>query len=231
MGTIGIACLASGCSSDRPEVSLPTARPPAAEVERPVTEPADSIATPRPTAMVSGDIRFARRGGPAVDIGETVVYLRRRGTAQGTRSSSTVRVTSETEEFAPPLTVARPRQGIVLANEGPLVHRIFTSELEDVAFELAPGARSDRFSVGGRGPVRFYCSLHSDETFVIYVEDAPHVAVLNDSLEFEFDGVEPGRYTLAIWSERVSGPIREVSVDGFTRLREPIWLFADLIDP
>lgn len=232
-GPLGVVFLTTACASARPEVSIPGAQPAAKDIRLPDTESVEvpPKLEPRTVSVVSGEIRFARSGGPAVDLGATVVYLRPRDrTAKKGAASTTVRIASATEQFAPPLTVVRPGQNVVLVNNGPLVHHLFSPDLEET-FELAPEARSERFSIRGRGPTRFYCALHTEETFVIYSEDAEHVSVATGSQAFRFYRVPPGRYTLAIWSERVSGPIRDVYVDGLRGNREPIWLYANLIDP
>jgi len=181
---------------------------------------------------VWGDIRFAASGGPALDLGPAVVYLRpRKGWSPGGDRASTARIVSQTPEFAPELTVVRPGQEIVFVNDGPLVHRLFSPDVRDLVLEIQPGSRSQRFSIRARGPARFFCSLHAAETFVVFAETATHVAVVSEDGRYRFTRVAAGRYTLGLWSERVAGPVRQVAVNGYTRTREPIWLFADLIEP
>lgn len=232
-GSLSVVFLATACASARPEVWIPGAQPAAKDIrvlDTGLVEVPPPL-EPRTVSVVSGEIRFARSGGPAVDLGATVVSLRPRDhTAKKGDGSSTVRIASATEQFAPPLTVVRPGQNVVLVNNGPVVHQLFSPDIQET-FELAPEGRSERFSIRRRGPTRFYCALHTEETFVIYSEDAEHVSVATGSREFRFSRVLPGRYTLAIWSERVSGPIRDVYVDGLRGNREPIWLYANLIDP
>lgn len=226
--SIGVATW-TGCVAPRVEVELPAPRA-AIEVHEPEDQPVESrpLAT---TSAVSGEVQFLHRGGPAVDLGATVVYLRpKRGAVRWAPASSTVRVTSSTEAFAPPLTVVRPGESVALVNDGPLVHRLFSSDLDSDATELGPGERAAPIRIVGRGAFRFYCSLHADETFVVYAVDATHFAVLRDETGYAFESVPPGQYTLSIWSERVSGPVRDVYVDGFSRTRESIWLDARLIN-
>lgn len=219
-----------GCASARPGPTLPPLRSAAPEpAPAPATEilPGPEI---RPFSAVTGDIRIL--GGARFDLGMAVVSLRPRDRPASTPDASgVVRVRSESRAFEPPLRVAWPRQPIELVNGGPLVHRLFTPRLPDRVFELAPGGRSERFVLVDRGPARFYCSLHAGETFLVLIEDAPWVAVLGSDGRYRFEPVPPGRYTLTLWSERVAGPIRQILVDGYSRIVEPIWLDPELIDP
>ncbi len=230
---LGAAVASGACATARPEVPIPPPRTAATTAERPH---ADSVARPAksPVSVVTGDIRFLGGGGSRAELGATVVYLQPRGGARSTSEepATPLRIITRSEAFAPPIQIAHPVQPIILENRGPVVHRLFSGDLgAERTFELPPGARSEPFRLRRRGAVRFYCSLHSDETFVIFSEEAVHVAIVSDAGEYRFGPVAPGRYTLAIWSERVSGPVRDVLVDGYSRRLEPIWLDPDRLRP
>ncbi len=226
------AAVLGACASARLEIVLPDPRPSAADIVDPSTDSLEIIDHHR-RSVVTGSIRFLPRDAEPVALGATVVYLRPKSAGADPLLPATglVRIESTTSEFSPPPSIVRPRQRVTLENRGPLVHRLFTSQLENTVLALDPGERSESFRLPTRGTARFYCSLHADETFVVFVEDAPHVALISDTRAYEFAAVAPGRYTLAIWSERVSGPVREVYVDGYTRAHEPIWLVSTLIEP
>ncbi|MDX1577780.1 MAG: hypothetical protein R3266_04820 [Gemmatimonadota bacterium] len=181
---------------------------------------------------MSGEIRFIRAGTvPA--LGTVAVGLLPRsiaGSPERAEAHPTLRVVSTTAEFRPATRIARPGQPIVLENRGPLVHRIFSPRLDDRVLPLPPGERSESFSLDESGPARFYCSLHADERFVLMVVSAPWAAVASGTGEYRFGPLPAGRYTLWIWSERISGPVRDIVVDGYSRSFEPIWLDPALID-
>lgn len=228
-GLLVTSVLAAGCASARPEVSLPDPRTPAPEIAKPDTMPVEGVERGL-RSNVTGSIGFLPRGSGPLDLGATIVSLRPkpvRGAA--VVGGAPVSVRSITAEFAPSAVVARPKQPVVLRNDGPLVHRLFIPGRRTEAFTLDPEATSDRLVFQERGPVRFFCSLHTDETFVVFIEDAPYVAIVSADGTYDFGPVLPGRYTLAIWSERVSGPVRELFVDGVGRASEPIWLVRSLI--
>lgn len=225
------AATLGACASARPEVLLPAPRSSASAITDPSTDSLETIEH-APHSVVTGSVRFLPRGAAPVDLGATVVYLRAESRSTDSRPASrgTVRIVSATQRFAPPPTLVRPGQRVVLENRGGLMHRLFTAALRDTPLMVDPEGRSKPFSLGTRGAIRFYCSLHADETFVVFVEDAEHAALVSEGREYAFGPVAPGWYTLAIWSERLSGPVRMVYVDGYTRTHESIWLVAELIE-
>lgn len=183
---------------------------------------------------MTGGIRFLFPPGD-LDLGRVVVFLDPKGMALGAAEAASgadasVRIVSDGPRFSPPLVGVPWKRSVVLVNEGPVNHRLFAAALgRERAFELAPGGRSGPFRLPPVGPIRFFCSLHADETFVVFAGRTPYVAVIEGRERFSFDPVAPGRYMLSIWSERVEGPVREVLVDGYSRRREDVWIDPRLV--
>lgn len=230
----GLSAGAAACAAPRPDIELPRPRPPESErtapnLERQAPRARSSLST------LSGDIRFVRHQRTDIELGEVVVTLRPKRGGSGLAAAeerAVATVTGNDPVFAPGLTLVRPGQPLVLSNRGPLVHRFFSPDLgPERVFELPPDTRSARISTKRPGPLRFYCSLHADETFVVLVEDAPWAEVITKAGEYRFGPVPPGRYTLAIWSEQVAGPVRDIVIDGYSRMRAAIWLDPDLFRP
>ena len=231
-----LAALAlAACGSARAEVDVPPPRASLATVPSAITTPVRE-AEIAPAATVSGDIRFLSPPGD-LDLGRVVVYLEPRtaGARAASRSAgdaAPILVASEGPAFAPPLAAVPWNRPIVLANEGPVNHRVFAADLGlERAIELVPGGRSASFRLPPVGPIRFFCSLHVDESFVLFSERTAHVAVIEGRQRFSFGPVAPGRYVLSIWSERVEGPVRDVLVDGYSRRLEPVWIDPQLVRP
>ncbi len=228
------AALTLACSAARPEIGLPRPR---ASFE-PAPEAATTLVSEAPVeaaGAVGGDIRSLSGSPEDLDLGRVVVYLDPQGATAAAAvrpedGSPPIRVVSRGASFAPPL-VAVPRgRRVVLGNDGPLNHRLFASDLgPGRAFELPPGGRSAPFRLPPIGPIRFYCSLHADETFILFAPPTPYVAVVERGERFSFGSVDPGRYTLSIWNERVEGPVRDVLVDGYSHRYEPIWIDPRLV--
>lgn len=194
-----------------------------------VVDPVPRPAPLPPEATVTGHIRLLERTEGGVELGPIVVSLiPRDGALAPTRANAPIVVASTGQTFAPPLGAIPAGRAAVFANDGPLTHAIFSADLPEARVDVPPGGRSAPVRIPPIGPVRFYCSLHSDETFVLY-GGAGRVAVVHAGERFSFAGVEGGRYTLAIWSELLSGPVREIVVDGLSHTVEPIWIDPDLV--
>lgn len=225
--TLAVGGALAGCAPG-PAIVMPSPRASptsSAGVADPVPRPA-----PLPSeATVTGDIRLLERTEGGVELGPIVVSLiPRHGALAPTRTDAPIVVASRGETFAPALAAIPAGRNAVFANDGPLAHAIFSADLPETRVDVPPGGRSAPVRIPPIGPVRFYCSLHSDETFVLY-GGAGHIAVVRTGESFSFTGVEGGRYTLAIWSELVSGPVREIVVDGLSHAVEPIWIDPDLV--
>lgn len=222
--------LMSACATSGIDISLPAPRH-SLEGEGPATERAVAPEY-RPTATVVGDVRFLDSPEDDFDLGPVVVYLVPRGAARAARRTGTrppLIITSRTAAFDPDLVAVAFGRKIVFANEGPLSHTLFSADLAGPRFKLPPGTRSRDIGLPRVGPIRFYCSLHSDETFLVFVGDAEHIAVVEGRTWYSLGPVEAGRYTLTLWSELVSGPIRDVMLDGYSRAVERVWIDPALV--
>jgi plastocyanin len=130
------------------------------------------------------------------------------------RTPEPARVRHDGRGFAPGFVAIGPGQGLALTNTSGVHHRIFWlqgGERFTVDLPPDPGAVVP-VELGRRGLVRFYCELHSDEYFSVYVAPSPHFALLESPGPYAMEGVTPGEWRLAIWSEAVAGRIRDVTV-------------------
>lgn len=225
------ACLAvatglflDGCGGARPEIDVP-----APSIPRSATL-LDSPVAPvevRLSARVTGHVRLLDREEGDLDLGPIVVYLEPHDESARTTGPAADVVAIVTREpfFQQPLAAVPSNRLAMLVNEGPLNHRLFAADLGvERGFELPPGGRSPSFRLPPLGPIRFFCSLHAEETFIVFSRRASDMTVVETDQPYSLGPVEPGRYTLAIWSPRVEGPVREVIVDGYSRRVELIWI-------
>lgn len=227
------AALVSGCGGARPTFHTPS---PSRPLEQPATLTTERARTVehRSESAISGEIRSLDGSNALADLGPVVVYLVPRDVGRDALPAEPLPalvLTSRSAAFSPPLVAVARDQKLVLANEGPLAHGLFSAEIEGPRFDLPPGTRSAAFPIPPRGPIRFYCALHADETFVVFGGRVQHLAVVEAGENYRFEGVESGRYTLTIWSPRVEGPVRDVIADGYTLAIEPIWIDPDLLRP
>jgi len=233
---VAIPAVSACGGSRRPEITLPVPRH-ALEEKRPNADP---VTTPpsRPTTRVTGDVRFLDSSEGEPDLGPVVVYLMAHPPLrpqEGVEGAATIRsplvITSRNTAFDPPLAAVGRGRGVVFANEGPLSHALFSADLPGAKFALPPSTRTRRIDLPPRGPIRFYCSLHADESFVVFAPNTEYVAVVEGHAPYSLGPVEAGVYTLSIWSPRVSGPVRDVVVDGYSRAIEPVWIDPALVRP
>jgi plastocyanin len=116
--------------------------------------------------------------------------------------------------FTPALVAIGPGQGISLTNASGVHHRIFWLEgSERFAVDLPPDpGAAVRVDLGTSGIARFYCKLHSDEYFSVYVAPSHHFAILDAPGPYAIEGVAPGTWWLSIWSDALEGRVRELRV-------------------
>jgi hypothetical protein len=113
-----------------------------------------------------------------------------------------------------------------------VAHRLFAihgDERVDVAVpergesRLVPMERS--------GWVRFYCSLHPNENWDVFVSPSPHFARLDREGRYRIEDVPAGEYQLAIGSAAFDGRVKPVHVGFWTSTRESISLDPSKIRP
>jgi plastocyanin len=63
------------------------------------------------------------------------------------------------------------------------------------------------------------CNVHPDMLAYVVVLDTPHFAVTDATGRFAIAGVPPGKYRLVVWSEKLDGLERDVTVEAGKALR------------
>jgi plastocyanin len=189
-------------------------------------------------AAVGGEINVVGDPVRLRDLGPIVVLLEPRSPREAKEESvggiadEPVRIESSGDAFDPRFHAVRAGQTVVFVNQGPLKHRLFSADLgAEVSVGLDPGSEAGPLSLTDPGRIGFFCSLHPDESFVVYSSPADYFAVANEEGRYRFASVRPGLYTLSIWSEVVAGPVRDISVEGPGLTVERIWIDPDLIGP
>ena len=185
---------------------------------------------PAPASPVIGTLSVVAAPGANKSLGPVVVLLERADrSSEATAGNQVVRVISTSALFDPPFTAVGAGDTVVLINKGTLQHRFFSPDLEadlgsEVVIPVAPGGEYASVDFIAEGPKQIYCSLHPEETFTIFVSGTPFYAVLEEDGSYQIPQVPDGRYRLSIWSEVVSGPVRQVRIDANEVSVENIWL-------
>jgi plastocyanin len=208
--------LPMGCASARqrlPSLEAMEAQLAWPSLPRPAWErwPLLSRLRPPPPGAIQG--RLARPD--RKPLGRMVVYLDpldpdREAEAPG--EAAVIR--QRGQRFVPSFLVVTAGQTVVFANEDSIYHRVF-SYADPGSFDLGileqGGSRA--VTLEQPGLVRFYCTLHADETGLILVTPSTHFATVDRTGGYRISGVPPGRYRLHAWSEARADVTREVTVE------------------
>lgn len=182
-------------------------------------------ALPRGLSSVHGEVHITGKRESVARLGPgVVVYLEHRD-GHGWRSFRTRTLSDATGASGQELVVLGRGQALRFASESGVAHRPFAVRgTERIDLEVREGGRSRRVRMDQPGWIRFYCALHEDETWDVYVAPSAHFARLERDGQYRIGSVPPGDYVLGIWSEAVSGAVRPVHVGAWTSAVEPIWL-------
>ena len=145
-------------------------------------------------------VHLAGAPGPAT---ASVLYLEPESEPRWSPSRRVlVEVASDGISFQPAFTTVYVGDDLRFVNRGTVTHRIFITEDEGRRERLLePGSRSAELRVSRVGENRFYCSLHPEESFVVFASPSLHFAVLNGERTLRIRHIPAGSYRLSWWSE------------------------------
>lgn len=104
--------------------------------------------------------------------------------------------------FLPDFAAVAAGGSIRFVNEDPIYHQLFSTDgAHQVDLGPLQSGQARDHQLLRTGPARFYCSLHENESGIVYVTATPHFATVDPSGRFELAGLRPGRYALQTWSE------------------------------
>jgi len=172
---------------------------------------------------VEGDIRLVHHGGAT--LAPAVVYLVPDGSRAEPGRSHPVTVRRRGQRFHPPFVAMVQGDLIRFVNEEGVHHRLFAvTPAGRVDAALAPRSTAPPVRAERPGLLRFYCSLHPDESYAVFVAPSPYYAVADVRGGYAIRRVPAGAWHLHLWSEAAAGPVRGVDVGLFRSERVTIWL-------
>ena len=175
---------------------------------------------------VEGDIRLPDRA--RATPAPAVVYLVSDGFRHEPGRSRQVTVRRLRQRFHPPFVAVVQGDLIRFANEEDVHHRLFAvTPAGRIDAALAPRSTALPVPAGMPGLLRFYCSLHPDESYAVFVAPSPYYAVADDGGGYAIRRVPAGPWQLHLWSEAAAGPVRDVDVGFFRSERVTIWLDSE----
>jgi plastocyanin len=172
---------------------------------------------------VEGDIRLVRDAGATPN--PAVVYLVADGSRAEPGRRHPVSVQRRRQGFHPPFVAVVKGDPIRFVNEEGVHHRLFAvTPAGRVEAALAPRSTAPPVRASTPGLLRFYCSLHPDESYAVFVAPSPYYAVADVRGGYAIRRVPAGAWHLHLWSEAAAGPVRDVDVGLFGIERVTIWL-------
>ncbi len=145
-------------------------------------------------------VHLARAPGPAT---ASVLYLKPESEPRWSPSRRVlVEVASDGTSFQPAFTTVYVGDDLRFVNRGTVTHQVFITDDEGRRERLLePGSRSAALRISRVGENRFYCSLHPQESFVVFASPSLHFAVLNGERTLRIRHIPAGSYRLSWWSE------------------------------
>ncbi len=148
---------------------------------------------------------------PAKDLGAAVIWLE--GPGPGGRPG-TFEVAIDDKLYVPRVLVIPMRSTVRFPNHDPFRHNVF-SVSEPNQFDLGLYGRGEAktWTFAHPGLVRVFCNVHPRMVSYVHVMATHHYAQPAADGTFVVEDVEPGRYTLHAWHERVAAEtVQEVVV-------------------
>jgi len=131
-----------------------------------------------------------------------VVYLESAADPLVQDTGRLIEIASEGPSFQAPPRVIQSGDRIRFVNQGGVAHRIFvTDEAGRRERQVSPRAHSAELPITRPGEHRFYCSLHPDESVLLFATPSPHFVIPNGETRHTIDGLVAGVYQVGWWSE------------------------------
>jgi len=175
-----------------------------------------SSLAPESIGALSGTLSFAAGRPYDSEMGPMVVLLEPvEGASMRSRPVQQFRISSSTDRFDPDFTTVAQGDFIVFVNGGAVSHRFFSAALgADLQVPVGAAGSSAPLRIEKTGELRFFCSLHPDETFSVLATGDAFAAVVDPDGRFYIAPVPEGSYRLSVWSRQAQSAIKTVQVDG-----------------
>ena len=178
-----------------------------------VSAGAEGVRAQDATGVVRGSVALAE-GISVSDAGPIVAFLEPLSVAASPRAPRGVAVLRQKDaRFVPSFMVVSAGQRVEMPNEDAIFHNVFSySKPNDFDLGLYPPSASRSVKLRHPGVVRIYCSIHESMNAIVLVTPTPDFARVKSSRKFEIRDVQPGRYRLHVWSEKLPEQTRSISV-------------------
>jgi hypothetical protein len=179
----------------------------------------------RGLSRVEGDVRIGAGRQPVAELGPAVVYLERTDEPIAPASGTLDLFDDRAPGLGHDLVILERGRSLRFVSRSGVAHRLFAIHGND-RLDVAVPEHGESHSVPMERPgwVRFYCSLHPNENWDVFVSPSPHFATLDREGRYRIEHVPAGEYQLSIGSAAFDGPVKPVHVGFWTSAVESIWL-------
>jgi hypothetical protein len=183
-------------------------------------------------SRVEGEVRIGSGRESVAQLGPAVVYLQRTDESAAPATGTLDLYDDHAPGLGHDLVILERGRSLRFVSRSGVAHRLFAihgDERLDVA--VPEHAESRSVPMERSGWVRFYCSLHPNENWDVFVSPSPHFARLDREGRYRIENVPRGDYQLSIWSAAIDGPVKPVHVGFWTSTLESISLDPTKIRP
>lgn len=164
--------------------------------------------------VVEGRVSITERAGEATeDLGNTIIYLVRNGSATGRLGAADATIAMNGRAFVPRVRVVPVGSKVNFPNQDPFSHNVFsTSPLARFDLGLYPSGRSRDVTFRRAGVVPIYCNIHPRMTSFVLAVATPYYTQVGEDGRWRIPNVPAGEYTVHIWHERATPVERPLTV-------------------
>ncbi len=117
------------------------------------------------------------------------------------------RLDQRNEAFHPYVLPIQVGTVVEFPNSDPFFHNVFSlSKVQPFDLGRYPQGRSKSVRFDNPGNVRVFCDIHSHMSAYILIFAHRFFAATVPQVRYRFDGIPPGTYTVAVWTD---GKVRE----------------------
>jgi plastocyanin len=138
----------------------------------------------------------------------TVIYVKNAGLGV---STATVKMDQKGLVFSPRVLPIQKGTTVEFINSDPVGHNVFTPDGDKYDLGTWPKGDSRKHKFETTGVFRQLCKVHDDMVAFIVVVDSKYFTVSEKTGDFKLPQLPPGKYTLAVWNEKLGA--KEVTVD------------------
>ncbi len=163
---------------------------------------------------VSGRVSLTERAGEeTTDIGNTIIYLVRNGSASVRLPSADATIAMNGRAFVPRVRVVPVGSKVAFPNQDPFQHNIFSTST-GARFDLGlyASGRSRDVTFRRAGVVPVYCNIHPRMTSFVVAVPTPYYVQAGEDGRWSIPNVPAGDYTVHIWHERATAVERPLTV-------------------